>query len=105
MNYHHNHNKLINFVAISTNLTIRTSQRAKVSHFDHGTGKVLEERSIVGAIGCDQRVSGTTTKELLIGVKKAFFVDEVLVISIIEHNTSGHIKWREVIVVAKTRTL
>ena len=65
----------------------------------------MEESCRISAVGCDLRVGGATTEELLIRMKKPFLVNEVLVISIIEQNIGGHIKWRQVVVVAQARTL
>lgn len=91
--------------AISANLTVAPSQRAEVSHFDHGGGEVLIESCRVGAVGGDLRVGGAAAEELLIGVKKAFLVHQILEIRVVEENVGGDVERRKAVVTAQAGTL
>ncbi|KAJ8424580.1 hypothetical protein Cgig2_002592 [Carnegiea gigantea] len=75
---------LVNLPAILPNLTIRSSEGLDVSHLNHGSNEVRVEFARVAVVSLDKGVGGSATEQLLVRVEEPLFVDEVIVVAVVE---------------------
>ncbi|KVI03299.1 Photosynthetic reaction centre, L/M [Cynara cardunculus var. scolymus] len=87
---------------VGPNLAISTSERAKVSHLHHRIAEVRKESSRVEPISVDLSVCGTSTVDLLIGMKKTPSVNQVSEESVVENGWSGAIKRSQIAITTAT---
>lgn len=79
---------LIDHPAVVPDLPLGARERADVPHLDHSCGKIRRELAGAGAVSLHQGVSGSVAEQLLIRVKEALEVDQVLEVVIVEGGRS-----------------
>lgn len=77
-------NSLIDPPAVLPDLSAGPGEGLDVAHPDHRGYEVRAEGGGAAAVGADERVRGAAVEELLVRVKEATLLDEVLVVVVVE---------------------
>lgn len=85
----------VDFAAVGTNLGGGTGGWGEFGHLDHGGGEVGEESVGIGAVSGDVRVGGGVAEEGLVGVKKAFVLNQVLEEIVVEQRWGFEVQRRK----------